>query len=327
MRALKISQRISQKDGETLNRYMKEVSAIKLLTPEEEKELALKLKNYKKLISELEGIKINRSLTTEEIKELQINNDAYKRLVDKFAKANLRFVISVAKQYQNNGVSLEDLINEGNFGLIKAIEKFEPERDLKFISYAVWWIRQSILQSLAENSRIVRLPANKLGDLYKINRAVSNLEQEFEREPTTDEIGEKLNSINKNKKNNITGEDVNLVLSSSYRSLSLDAPVGSDEDTSTLLDLLPSGDTYNFNNAEDLKIAINEAVEYLPEKEKFIIRKYYSLDGEGTSKVTLEDIASELMITKERVRQIAEKALRRLRCHHKARNLRKYLHD
>ena len=288
MRTLKITKRISQKDGDTLDRYLKDINNIQLLTLEEEKELTTKAKTES-------------------------------AAMEKLVKANLRFVISVAKQYQNNGMPLEDLINEGNLGLMKAVYKFEPSKEIKFISYAVWWIRQTILQSLADNARMVRLPSNKLNDLYKVNRVISRLEQEMERDPSALEIAEKTK---------LEEDVIDTIMTSSARTISLDAPLNNEDgDTATLLDVLPSGETINIGDDKDLKKALDSILDDLSDREKYIIRRYYCLDDPTRNKATLEEIAIDLQITKERVRQIAESALRRIRNGAKTKTLKRYLHD
>jgi RNA polymerase primary sigma factor len=274
------------KTDQTLERYLQEISEVSLLSPSQEIELAKRIKRG--------------------------DEDALERLT----KANLRFVVSVAKQYQNQGLSLGDLINEGNLGLIKAASRFDETRGFKFISYAVWWIRQSILQALAEQSRVVRLPLNRVGALNKIGKALSTLEQEFEREPSAFEIADKVE---------MSAFEVTDTLKISGKHVSLDAPFNQDEE-SRLLDVLeneelPSPD--NFLMSESLKIEVERALETLTEREAEVIKLYFGLGREHP--LTLEEIGEMFKLTRERVRQIKEKAIKRLRHASRSRPLRSYL--
>jgi RNA polymerase primary sigma factor len=286
MRQLKISKQITNRESASLDRYLQEIGKVELLKPEQEIELAILIKQNDQLA------------------------------LERLTKANLRFVVSVAKQYQNQGLSLGDLINEGNLGLIKAAKRFDETRGFKFISYAVWWIRQSILQALAEQSRIVRLPLNRVGALNKIGKAFSNLEQEFEREPNAEEIAEELD---------MTQADVAETLKIAGRHLSVDAPFAQGEDN-RLLDVLandhqPSPDSTL--EMESLKIEIERALSTLSEREAEVIRLYFGLNREHS--LTLEEIGERFSLTRERVRQIKEKAIRRLRHASRSKALKSYL--
>lgn len=286
MRQLKISKQITNRESASLDRYLQEIGRVELLSPDEEIDLAVRIKNGDQIA------------------------------LEKLTKANLRFVVSVAKQYQNQGLSLGDLINEGNLGLIKAAKRFDETRGFKFISYAVWWIRQSILQALAEQSRIVRLPLNRVGALNKIGKAFSNLEQEFEREPNAEEIAEQLD---------MTQSDVAETLKIAGRHLSVDAPFAQGEDN-RLLDVLanehqPSPDSSL--EVESLKIEIERALSTLSEREAEVIRLYFGLNREHS--LTLEEIGERFSLTRERVRQIKEKAIRRLRHASRSKALKSYL--
>jgi len=272
--------------NQSLDRYLQEIGEVPLLTPDEEIELAKRIKN----------------------------ND--QSALEKLTQANLRFVVSVAKQYQNQGLSLGDLINEGNLGLIKAAKRFDETRGFKFISYAVWWIRQSILQALAEQSRVVRLPLNRVGALNKIGKAFSNLEQEFEREPNANEIADELE---------MTPYEVSDTLKISGKHLSLDAPFNQGDDN-RLLDVIeddhqPPPDDMLID--ESLKIEVKRALETLSDREAEVIRLYFGLEREHP--LTLEEIGEQFNLTRERVRQIKEKAIRRLRHTSRSRMLRSYL--
>jgi RNA polymerase primary sigma factor len=283
---VKITKQFTNREAQSLDKYLQEIGKDSLLTPEEEIELAIKIK--------------------------QGDSKALERLT----KANLRFVVSVAKQYQNQGLSLGDLINEGNLGLIKAGKRFDETRGFKFISYAVWWIRQSILQALAEQSRIVRLPLNRVGALNKIGKAYSNLEQEFEREPSAEELADELD---------MNVSDVSTALTNLGRHLSVDAPFAHGEEN-RLLDILeneelPSPD--NSLNSESLKEEIEQALSVLSEREAEVIKLYFGLNKEQSH--TLEEIGDKFNLTRERVRQIKEKAIRRLKRTALGDNLRTYL--
>ena len=285
MRQLKITKSITNRESASLDKYLQEIGKEELITVEEEVELAQRIK------------KGDRSA------------------LEKLTRANLRFVVSVAKQYQNQGLSLPDLINEGNLGLIKAAEKFDETRGFKFISYAVWWIRQSILQALAEQSRIVRLPLNQVGSLNKINKAFSKFEQENERIPSTEELADVLE---------ITKEKIADTMRVSGRHVSVDAPFIEGEDNS-LLDVLvnessPVADRALIN--ESLVREIERALATLTERERDIIKLFF---GIGVQEMTLEEIGEKFGLTRERVRQIKEKAIRRLRHTSRSKLLKSYL--
>jgi len=283
---VRITKQFTSRENLSLDKYLQEIGRVALLTPEQEIELAI-------------GIKKGDQNSLEIL-----------------IKANLRFVVSVAKQYQNQGLSLGDLISEGNLGLIKAAKRFDETRGFKFISYAVWWIRQSILQSLAEQSRIVRLPLNRVGALNKIGKAYSNLEQEFEREPNATEIAQELD---------MDVADVSDALKISGRHISMDAPFSLGEENS-LLDVLendqqPAPDYILMN--ESLKTEIDRALSTLTERESEVIKLYFGLYKDHS--MTLEEIGERFNLTRERVRQIKEKAIRRLRHASRSKNLRTYL--
>jgi len=281
-----MNRRIKSRPEASLERYLQEIGEVSLLKPEEEIELTRRIK--------------------------KADQEAMKKLI----KANLRFVVSVANKYQNQGLPLSDLINEGNIGLIKAAKRFDETRGFKFISYAVWWIRQSILQALAEQSRVVRLPMNKVGVLNKIGRAYGKLEQEFDREPSSNEIAQKLD---------MTPYEVSQTLKISARHISLDAPLSEGQDNK-LLDVIqdeeqPSAD--NSLDKESMKIEIERALGTLSEREAEVIKLHFGLGNNRP--ITLEEIGEKFKLTRERVRQIKEKALRRLRHTSRCRGLRKYL--
>ncbi|HEC43742.1 MAG TPA: RNA polymerase sigma factor RpoD/SigA [Bacteroides sp.] len=285
MRQLKITKSITNRESASLDKYLQEIGKEGLITVEEEVELAQRIKKG--------------------------DRDA----LEKLTRANLRFVVSVAKQYQNQGLSLPDLINEGNLGLIKAAEKFDETRGFKFISYAVWWIRQSILQALAEQSRIVRLPLNQVGSLNKINKAFSKFEQEFERQPSPEELAEVLD---------LPREKVSDTLRVSGRHVSVDAPFVDGEDNS-LLDVLPNNDSPNADKSllnESLTREIERSLATLTERERDIIKLFF---GIGIQEMTLEEIGEQFGLTRERVRQIKEKAIRRLRHTSRSKLLKTYL--
>jgi len=272
MRQLKITKSITNRESASLDKYLQEIGKEELITVEEEVELAQRIKK------------------------------GDHAALEKLTRANLRFVVSVAKQYQNQGLSLPDLINEGNLGLIKAAEKFDETRGFKFISYAVWWIRQSILQALAEQSRIVRLPLNQVGSLNKINKAFSKFEQEHERKPSPEELADTLE---------LPADKVADTLKVSGRHISVDAPFVDGEDNS-LLDVLPNTDSPNADKKlimESLSREIDRALATLTERESDIIRLFF---GIGCQEMTLEEIGERFGLTRERVRQIKEKAIRRL---------------
>ena len=285
MRQLKITKSITNRESASLDKYLQEIGREELISVEEEVELAQRIKKGDQLA------------------------------LEKLTRANLRFVVSVAKQYQNQGLSLPDLINEGNLGLIKAAEKFDETRGFKFISYAVWWIRQSILQALAEQSRIVRLPLNQVGSLNKINKAYSKFEQENERKPSPDELAEKLD---------LPADKVSDTLRVSGRHISVDAPFVEGEDNS-LLDVLVNNDSPRADRTlinESLAREIERALATLTERESDIIRYFF---GIGCQEMTLEEIGERFGLTRERVRQIKEKAIRRLRHTSRSKLLKSYL--
>ena len=279
MRQLKIVKSITNRDSAALDRYLQEIGKEELLTSDEEVELAQRIR--------------------------QGDQKALERLT----RANLRFVVSVAKQYQNQGLSLPDLINEGNVGLIKAAEKFDETRGFKFISYAVWWIRQSILQAIAEQSRIVRLPLNQVGQVNKINKALNRFEQENERKPSAEEIAETVD---------LPEDKVNDALKISAKHVSVDAPF-SDSDENSLLDIIPDTDSPQADQSlvlESLRAEIKKALEVLSERERQVVEAFFGIDQ---PEMTLEEIGTKYGLTRERVRQIKEKAIRRLRnTHNKA---------
>ena len=286
MRQLKISKSITNRNTASLDKYLQEIGREELITAEEEVELARRIKA------------------------------GDEKALEKLTKANLRFVVSVAKQYQNQGLSLPDLINEGNLGLIKAARRFDETRGFKFISYAVWWIRQSILQALAEQSRIVRLPLNQVGSLNKIKKASSKLEQEFQRPPSTDEIAQEMD-VSENK--------IDSALRITTRYVSMDAPLVSDEETSLIDVFVPndSADTDDELMRESLRREIDRSLSTLSEKERDVINLYYGIGmAHG---LTLEEIGAKFDLTRERVRQIKEKAIRRLRHTSRSKLLKAYL--
>ncbi len=287
MRQLKITKSITNRESQSLEKYLQEIGKVDLLTPEEEVELAKRIK--------------------------QGDQEA----LEKLTKANLRFVVSVAKQYQNQGLSLSDLINEGNLGLIKAAQRFDETRGFKFISYAVWWIRQSILQALAEQSRIVRLPLNKVGSLNKINKAFSELEQEYEREPSSDELADILE---------IPTEEVETTLGVAARHVSMDAPFVEGEDNS-LLDVLENSSTpetdQELDYNESLRQEIERSLSTLTERQCDVIKLYFGIGVEHP--MSLEDIGEKFGLTRERVRQIKDKAINKLRSANRSKLLKTYL--
>jgi RNA polymerase primary sigma factor len=285
MRQLKITKSITNRESASLDKYLQEIGKEELITVEEEVELAQRIKK------------------------------GDQKALEKLTKANLRFVVSVAKQYQNQGLSLPDLINEGNLGLIKAAEKFDETRGFKFISYAVWWIRQSILQALAEQSRIVRLPLNQVGSLNKINKAYSRFEQENERKPSAEELSVVLD---------LPAEKISDTLRVSGRHISVDAPFVEGE-ANSLLDVLINDDSPNADHSlinESLSREIDRALQTLTEREQDIIKLFF---GIGCSEMTLEEIGEKFGLTRERVRQIKEKAIRRLRHTSRSKLLKTYL--
>jgi RNA polymerase primary sigma factor len=283
---VKITKQFTYRESQSIDRYLQEIGKVNLLTPDEEIELAKKIKS----------------------------GDS--KALERLTKANLRFVVSVAKQYQNQGLSLGDLINEGNLGLIKAGKRFDETRGFKFISYAVWWIRQSILQALAEQSRIVRLPLNRVGALNKIGKAYSNLEQEFEREPSANELANELE---------MDVKEISDALTISGRHVSVDAPFTHGEENS-LLDVIVNDEQPSPDNSlisESLRTEIERALATLSEREAEVLKLYYGFNDQHA--MTLEEIGSKFNLTRERVRQIKEKAIRRLRHASRSKNLKAYL--
>ncbi len=286
MRQLKISKQITNRESQSLDKYLQEIGKVDLLIPDEEVDLAKRIREGDQLA------------------------------LEKLTKANLRFVVSVAKQYQNQGLSLGDLINEGNLGLIKAGQRFDETRGFKFISYAVWWIRQSILQALAEQSRIVRLPLNRVGSLNKISKTFSMLEQKYEREPSPDELAEVLD---------VSTSEVVDTMKISGRHISMDAPFIQGEDN-RLLDVLENDNevTPDFGLMTDsLRREVQRALSTLTQREADVISFYFGLNGEHA--MTLEEIGESFNLTRERVRQIKEKAIRRLRHTSRSKALKPYL--
>jgi RNA polymerase primary sigma factor len=286
MRQLKITKQVTNRETASLDKYLQEIGKVELITAEEEVELARRIRQ------------------------------GDQAALEKLTKANLRFVVSVSKQYQNQGLSLPDLINEGNLGLIKAAQRFDETRGFKFISYAVWWIRQSILQALAEQSRIVRLPLNKIGSINKINKAFSKLEQEYEREPSAEEIAELLE---------LTENDVKESMKNSGRHISMDAPLVQGEE-SNMYDVLRSNDSPSPEAGlinDSLRKEIDRALSTLTAREADVIKYYFGLNGEHA--MTLEEIGEKFDLTRERVRQIKEKAIRRLKQTSRSKILKTYL--
>ena len=285
MRQLKITKSITNRESASLDKYLQEIGREELVTPEEEVELAQRIRKGDPVA------------------------------LEKLTRANLRFVVSVAKQYQNQGLSLPDLINEGNLGLIKAAEKFDETRGFKFISYAVWWIRQSILQALAEQSRIVRLPLNQVGSLNKINKALSKFEQENERQPSNEELSEMID---------VPKDKISDTLRVSGRHVSVDAPFVEGEDNS-LLNVLPNDDSPMADKGlvnESLNTEIERALSTLTDREREIVKSFF---GIGCQEMTLEEIGERFGLTRERVRQIKEKAIRRLKSPSRSKLLKGYL--
>lgn len=288
MRQLKIVKQVTNRENASLDKYLQEIARVDLITAEEEVILARRIREGDKLA------------------------------LERLTKANLRFVVSVSKQYQNQGLSLPDLINEGNLGLIKAAKRFDETRGFKFISYAVWWIRQSILQALAEQARIVRLPLNKIGSINKINRAYSELEQQFERPPTADELAEHLEC---------SVEDVRQSLANSGRHISMDAPlIEGEESSSSMYDVLPNDALASPDEnvmLESLQQDIERSLLSLSGRESDVVRLFYGLNGKTA--LSLEEIGQRFDLTRERVRQIKEKAIRRLKHTSRCRSLKTYL--
>lgn len=285
MRQLKISKSITNRESASLDKYLQEIGHEELLSTDEEVELAQRIRK------------------------------GDKRALERLTKANLRFVVSVAKQYQNQGLSLPDLINEGNVGLIKAAEKFDETRGFKFISYAVWWIRQSILQAIAEQSRLVRLPLNQVGSVNKITRELNKFEQEHERKPSVDEIAERVD---------LPEDKIADAMKANSRHVSMDAPIADGEDSS-MIDFL-SGDSSNTDRElaiESLKAEVSRILKLLTDKEQKVLRAFFGIDG--SPEMTLDEIGEKYNLTRERVRQIKEKALHRLRHNTKNKLLKSYL--
>ena len=287
MRQLKITKSITNRESQSLEKYLQEIGKVELISPEEEVKLAIRIKQ------------------------------GDQKALDKLTKANLRFVVSVAKQYQNQGLSLPDLINEGNLGLIKAAQRFDETRGFKFISYAVWWIRQSILQSLAEQSRIVRLPLNKVGLTNRIQKAYSQLEQEFEREPSAEELAEILE---------LDIEEVTSSMGIAARHVSVDTPLSEGEDN-TLIDVMENPNAEraetNIEHTESLKQEIDRSLKALTERQKEVICFFFGIGVDHP--MSLEDIGERYNLTRERVRQIKDKAITKLRSNSRSKMLRSYL--
>jgi RNA polymerase primary sigma factor len=287
MRQLKITKSITNRESQSLEKYLQEIGKVELITPEEEVKLAIRIKQ------------------------------GDQKALDKLTKANLRFVVSVAKQYQNQGLTLPDLINEGNLGLIKAAQRFDETRGFKFISYAVWWIRQSILQALAEQSRIVRLPLNKVGLTNRIQKAYSMLEQQFEREPSAEELAEVLE---------LDIEEVTSTLGIGGRHVSVDTPLSEGEDN-TLIDVMENLNAdraeTNIEHNESLKLDIDRSLKTLTERQKEVICFFFGIGVDHP--MSLEDIGDRFSLTRERVRQIKDKAITKLRSNSGAKSLRNYL--
>lgn len=287
MRQLKITKSITNRDSQSIEKYLQEIGRVDMVTPEEEVDLARRIRLG--------------------------DQQALERLVS----ANLRFVVSVAKKYQNLGLPLNDLINEGNLGLVKAAQRFDETRGFKFISYAVWWIRQSIIQAIAENSRLVRLPLNKVGSLTKINKAFSALEQEFEREPTAEELANSLD---------IGEEEVKTTLAVASRHVSMDAPFEEGESNS-LIDVLENHDALNADHAMDytysLSVETERSLSLLTEREREVLKLFYGIGVDNA--MTLSDIGETLGLTRERVRQIKDKSINKLRAEARSGSLKEYL--
>ncbi len=287
MRQLKITKSITNRESQSLEKYLQEIGKVELISPEEEVKLAIRIKQ------------------------------GDQKALDKLTKANLRFVVSVAKQYQNQGLSLPDLINEGNLGLIKAAQRFDETRGFKFISYAVWWIRQSILQALAEQSRIVRLPLNKVGLTNRIQKAYSHLEQEFEREPSAEELAELLE---------LEIEEVTSTMGIAGRHVSMDTPLSEGEDN-TLIDVMENPNAEraetNIEHKESLKQEIDRSLRTLTERQKEVICFFFGIGVDHP--MSLEDIGEKFNLTRERVRQIKDKAITKLRSNSRSKMLRSYL--
>ena len=284
---MKITKQFTNRESKSLDQYLQEIGKVDLITPEQEIELAKRIKK----------------------------GDRY--ALEALTKANLRFVVSVAKQFQNQGLSLGDLINEGNLGLIKAAERFDETRGFKFISYAVWWIRQSIMQAIAEQSRMVRLPLNRVGALNKLGKAYRELEQEYERKPTAEELAGLVD---------MKPEEVAETMQLYGRHVSMDAPFSGDNDKNSLIDVIPNDEQPSPDTTlmrESLKNEVENVLSTLSEKEAEVIKLYFGINSERSA--TLEEIGERFNLTRERVRQIKEKAIRNLRHNAKSKNLKAYL--
>lgn len=289
MRQLKIVKQVTNRETVSLDKYLQDISKEAMITPQQEVELAIRIR------------------------------EGDHKALDTLTRANLRFVVSVAKQYQNQGLTLSDLINEGNLGLIKAAQRFDETRGFKFISYAVWWIRQSILQALAEHARIVRLPLNKIGAINKINKAYSELEQTNEREPSLEEIADLTD---------ISIKEIEDSFNNNSRHVSMDAPFSDDENSGNMYDLLTNEDDDMPDSGlinDSLKKEITRALSNLSPREADVVKLYFGIDGNGKTTLTLEEIGERFDLTRERVRQIKEKAIKRLKFSSKNANLAMYL--
>lgn len=287
MRQLKITHQITNRDSESLERYLQEIGKVELLTPEQEADLAKRIKA------------------------------GDQEALEKLTKANLRFVVSVAKQYQNQGLTLSDLINEGNVGLIKAAKRFDESKGFKFISYAVWWIRQSIMQALVEQSRMVRLPLNKIGSYNRINKLITNFEQEFEREPSNDELADLLN---------VSVKEVKEMLKGITRHMSMDAPIGDTEESVTMKDLMVDEEDNKPDQTlitDSLRSDIKRLMSVLSRRDAEIVACFFGINGRPL--MNLDEIGEKFDLTRERVRQIKEKAIRRLRKTRTCQSLKTYL--
>jgi RNA polymerase primary sigma factor len=288
MRQLKITNKITARESLALDKYLNDIGKIPMLTPEDEAELARRIR------------------------------EGDQEALDKLTRSNLRFVVSVAKQYQNQGLSLSDLINEGNVGLMKAARRFDETKGFKFISYAVWWIRQSILQAIVEYSRIVRLPLNKVGSYNKVNEAFLSFVQEFEREPTHEELAELLN---------MTPKEISNMLKGNGRHVSVDAPISGEDGDSTMLDMISSDEEGESPDGslmeQSLKEEVQQGLSILSPREVEVLSSYYGLNGQKS--LTLEEIGDLYGLTRERVRQIKERAIRRLRKSYNRNALKSYL--